>query len=187
MEQPDIQWIEKLKNDDYTCYNQLFMYYYPKLCEFVNNIVDNGDDAEDIVQELFIKLWDNRKKILFQTTVSGYLYRTAKNMALNFIRDESNRRTILEKKWEEDRFLDESSYEDEDNEYENALEDCVEQLPTRCKEILMMHRVDGYKQKEIAEKLNISIQTIKNQIGNSLQRLRNCLQQKGIITKNCLS
>jgi RNA polymerase sigma-70 factor (ECF subfamily) len=180
MKQPNIQWIENFKNDDYAYYNQLFACFYPKLCLFVDNIVDNRDDAEDIVQELFIKLWTNRRKIEFETSVSGYLYQTAKNMALNFIRDESNRRTLLEKKWEEDIFFNEIS--PKDNEYEDALEDCIERLSARSKEILLLHRVDGYKQKEIAEQLNLSVQTIKNQIWGSLQRLRNCLKLKGIGT-----
>jgi RNA polymerase sigma-70 factor (ECF subfamily) len=184
MKQSDIQWFEHIKKDDYDYYNQLFMHYYPKLCAFVDNIIDNKTDTEDIVQELFVKLWTYRREIEFQTTVSGYLYQTAKNMAFNFIRDESKRRTLLEKKWEEDLLLNES-YENEDNEYEDALEDCVDQLPDRCKEILLMHRVDGYKQKEIAEKLALSIQTIKNQILNSMHRLKNCLEQKGIIIKDC--
>jgi RNA polymerase sigma-70 factor (ECF subfamily) len=179
MDKPvDMLWMENIKNDDYASYNQLFMRYYPILCLFVNRMLHDRHAAEDIVQELFIKLWTNRRKIHLQTTVSGYLYQTAKNMSLNFLRDEANRRTLLENKWEDELYL--LRLPPEDHIYRESLEDCIRQLPTRCKEILLMNRVDGYKQKEIAEKLNISLQTVKNQIGTALQRLRNCLELKGI-------
>jgi RNA polymerase sigma-70 factor (ECF subfamily) len=141
-------------------------------------MIDDRYATEDIVQELFIKLWTNRKQLDLQTNVSGYLFQMAKNMSFNFTRDETNRRNILKSKCEDDLYL--SALPPEDYEYQEVLEDCIRQLPPRCKEILLMHRVDGYKQKEIAEKLNISVQTIKNQIGLSLQRLKNCLELKGI-------
>ncbi|MDR3219710.1 MAG: RNA polymerase sigma-70 factor [Dysgonamonadaceae bacterium] len=175
--QSDSQWIKNIKEDDYTSYNQLFMYYYPKLCVFVNSIINDRYDTEDIVQDLFVKLWTNRKEIDLQTNISAYLFRTAKNKAINFIRDEANRKILLEKIGTEDESYLDGNFPDED-EYDEALLDCIRQLPPRCKEILLMHRVDGYKQKEIAEKLNISLQTIKNQTGAALRRLKNCLELK---------
>jgi RNA polymerase sigma-70 factor (ECF subfamily) len=178
MNPAELQWMENIRADDYTSYNQLFMRYYPKLCLFVDNLIGDRDSAEDIVQELFIKLWTNRKTIELQTTLSGYLFQTAKNMAFNFVRDETNRRTILKKIGEDDARLNENPSESSD--FSEELEDCISRLPARCKEILLMHHVAGYKQKEIAGELGISVQTIKNQIYISLHRLRDCLRLKGI-------
>ncbi|GHV54304.1 DNA-directed RNA polymerase sigma-70 factor [Bacteroidia bacterium] len=177
----ELQWMENIKADDYESYNQLFRLYYPKLCLFVNKLINDNDSAEDIVQELFIKIWTNRKSIEIQTTASGYLFQTAKNMALNFIRDEANRTAILEKMRKEDSSLHDSLLAD--NGFSEELEDCIYRLPARCQEVLSMYHVAGYKQKEISEKLNISVQTIKNQLYNSLQRLRACLKLKGIMSR----
>ena len=78
---------------------------------------------------------------------------------------------------------DQLSYEDdrvESEEFRIALYSCIDHLPDRCKEVLLLHRIKGLKQKEISEKLDVSIKTIKNQIWISLQKLRRCLELKGI-------
>ena len=78
---------------------------------------------------------------------------------------------------------DQLSYEDdrvESEEFRIALYSCIDHLPGRCKEVLLLHRIKGLKQKEISEKLDVSIKTIKNQIWISLQKLRRCLELKGI-------
>lgn len=173
---PDDQLIDDVKENDYASYNHIFMLYYNRLCLFVASITNNTNDSEDIVQELFIKLWTDRRKINIQNTISGYLFQAAKNMALNHIRDTTNRKVAIEKLQQADFYIEN---ELETEEFRIALENCIDQLPARCKEVLLMYRVQELKQKEIAEKLNISIKTIKNQIWASLQRLRKCLEVNG--------
>lgn len=172
----EVQLIKNIKQDDYVSYNDLFIRYYSKLCLYVSEFTRSRSDAEDIVQELFIKLWTNRKKIEVQTNVSGYLYMTAKNMTLNFIKSEVSRKTAIDKLYKENEPY--ADPDENDGQYLVALENCIDQLPERCKEVLLLQRIQGYKQKEIAEKLNISVKTIKNQIWLSLQRLKTCLNSK---------
>jgi RNA polymerase sigma-70 factor (ECF subfamily) len=79
------------------------------------------------------------------------------------------------------RLADRDLPNEDGSEYEEigiALDDCIDKLPARSKETLLMHRMEGMKQKDIAEKLNISVQTIKNQIWTSMQRLKDCLETK---------
>ena len=134
------------------------------------------DDAEDVVQDLFLTLWKNRERIEIRENVSGYLYRAAKHLALNHLRSKVHFNNLSESQ-------DQFSYEDnrvESEEFRIALYGCIDHLPDRCREVLLLHRIKGMKQKEISEKLEISVKTIKNQIWSSLQKLKRCLELKGI-------
>ena len=174
----DEKLIAAIGNDDYTSYNRLFVRYYSRLCCYVYRLLGEKEDAEDVVQELFLTLWNNRKKIAIVENVSGYLYKMARNLALNHIRTQTNYKTVLENREEQLPYYEENPLETE--EFRMALYDCINLLPGRCKEVLLLHRVKGLKQKEIADQLSISVKTIKNQIWTSLQRLKKCLEVKGI-------
>ncbi len=167
-----------IRNDDYAAYNKLFVRYYDRLCCYVYRALENREDTEDVVQELFFTLWNNRKKIVTGENVSGYLYKMARNQALNLIRTQTNYKTALENREEQLPYYEENTLETE--EFRMTLYGCINQLPNRCKEVLLLHRVKGMKQKEIADKLSISVKTIKNQIWASLQRLKKCLDTKGL-------
>lgn len=174
----DEQLIRAIGRDDYISYNKLFERYYGRLCQYVYGFLMNKDDTEDIVQDLFLSLWKNRGKIEIRENVSGYLYRMAKHLALNHLRSEAHVDHFTEI---EDQIS--LAYEDtqlEAKEFRVALYCCIDELPDRCKEIFLLHRMQGLKQKEISEKLDISVKTIKNQIWLSLQKLRRCLEIKGI-------
>ncbi|MDR1402140.1 MAG: RNA polymerase sigma-70 factor, partial [Tannerellaceae bacterium] len=93
----DAQLIAAIKRNDPISYNKLFIRYYVRLCKYVYSILLNKDDAEDIIQELFLYIWDNRKKIDIQENVSGYLYKMSKNLTLNHIRKNATYRVALEK------------------------------------------------------------------------------------------
>ena len=167
-----------IRNDDYAAYHKLFVRYYNRLCCYVYHVLENKEDAEDVVQELFLTLWSNRSKIVTGENVSGYLYKMAKNQALNHIRKQTNYKTTLENREKQLSYYEENALETE--EFRMILYGCINQLPDRCKEVLLLHRVKGMKQKEIADMLSISVKTIKNQIWASLQRLKRCLETKGL-------
>ena len=174
----DEKLIAAIGNDDYTSYNKLFVRYYSRLCCYVYCLLGEKEDAEDVVQDLFFTLWNNRKKIAIGENVSGYLYKMARNLALNHIRTQTNYKTVLENREDQLSYYEENPLETE--EFRMALYNCINLLPGRCKEVLLLHRVKGLKQREIADQLSISVKTIKNQIWASLQRLKKCLEVKGI-------
>ena len=154
-------------NNDYISYNKLFDRYYGRLCQYVYSLLMDRNDAEDVVQELFLNLWKNRGRI-----------EMAKHLALNFIRSKVQTGSLSEN---QDLLL--LSYEDnqlETEEFRIALYDCIDHLPDRSREVLLLHRVKGLKQKEISEKLSISVKTIKNLIWMSLQKLKECLEMKEV-------
>ena len=172
----DERLIEAIRRNDYVSYNKLFERYYGRLCQYVYSLLMDKSDTEDIVQELFLNIWKNRERIEIKENVGGYLYKMAKHLALNHLRSGVYFNNLSETQ-------DQLSYADgrvESEEFRIALYSCIDHLPGRCKEVLLLHRIKGLKQKEISEKLDVSIKTIKNQIWISLQKLRRCLELKGI-------
>lgn len=176
----DIRLINEIANNNYLSYNKLFNRYYSPLCSYVYNMVDDKNDAEDIIQELFLNLWKNRKKLEIHTKVSLYLYKSAKNLTLNYIRDNRKYKNSVQYEELKNDFYTVNEEALELQEFRRALNNCINRLPERNKEILLLHRVKGLKQKEISENLNISVKTIKNQIWLAMLRLKNCISLKEI-------
>lgn len=168
--------IEKVKQNDYQDFNRLFFKYYASLCSYVTAIIEDSSDSEDIVQNLFVKFWSDRNKIAIHTNIEHYLFKSAKNSALNYLRSETNRKKAMDKLEIMDcPEIEECSSREE---YLQKLEECINQLPERSKEVFLLSRFEELKQKEIADKLNISVKTIKNQIWKSLKYLKSCLELK---------
>ncbi|MGM9796561.1 MAG: RNA polymerase sigma factor [Parabacteroides sp.] len=170
--------MQAIARGDYMSYNQLFRCYYQPLCQYVYTLLADKDDAEDVVQELFLKLWKDRGKILITESTSSYLYRMAKNMSLNFKRSK-----IAMESLNENPDLVSLTYEEnslETDEFRIALIDCMNRLPKRSKEVLMASRVQGLKQQEIADTFSISVKTIKNMLWISLRKLKECLDEKQV-------
>ena len=174
MESADQILIAGIKRDDYSSYNQLFTRYYSRLCAFVFNLTQNYSASEDVVQELFIRLWTNRQRLEINENISGYLYRASKNAALNYLRAEKNRQKSIQNMPVAERQSDEGLMEE--IEFSAALNQCIGQLPERSRDVFMKSRFDGLKQQEIADQFGTSVKTIKNQIWKSLQFLKACLE-----------
>ena len=167
-----------IKGGDYICYNKLFDRYYVRLCRYVYSLLPDKDDTKDVVQELFLTIWKNREKIEINENVSAYLYRMAKHLTLNYLRTTDRYSSLPDNPEQSGLSYEETPLETE--EFRVALFDCIDRLPDRSREVLLLHRVKGLKQKEISEKLDISVKTIKNQIYVSLQKLKKCLELKEV-------
>ena len=170
--------MQAIARGDYMSYNQLFQCYYQPLCQYVYSLLEDKDDAEDVVQELFLKLWKDRGRIVITESASSYLYRMAKNMSLNFKRSKITMESLNENPDLANLTYEETSLETD--EFRIALIDCMNQLPKRSKEVLVASRVKGLKQQEIADTLSISVKTIKNMLWISLRKLKECLAEKQV-------
>jgi RNA polymerase sigma-70 factor, ECF subfamily len=174
MKKADNILIAGIKVDDYSCFNQLYIRYYGRLCLYVYKLTQNHTISEDIVQELFIRLWMNRAKLEIKGNIAGYMYQSSRNSTLNYLRAENNRKKTINRIPFQEESIDENLIEQV--EFSTALYQCIEQLPARSKDVFMKSRFDGLKQQEISEQLGISVKTIKNQIWKSLQFLKACLE-----------
>ena len=131
------------------------------------------DASEEIVQELFVRFWEQRETKDITTSVRAYLYTSVKNACLNQLKHLK----IKEKyKHEQERELTfNSSHEQnglEVSELDQKIHAAINSLPEGRRKIFILSRFDGLKYQEIADKLNISIKTVENQIGNALKFLR---------------
>jgi len=163
---------EQIKQDNTEALKQLFNLYYPALCSYIAQFTKSFPEAEDIVQSVFIKLWTNRKRISIKDTVKSYLYKAAYNAYIDTFRAAKKEKTMLEHlKY---KALEHQLKEDDVEQQEKIerIKNLINTLPERCKEIVLLSKKEGYKNREIAEKLGISIKTVEAQLRIAFQKIR---------------
>jgi RNA polymerase sigma-70 factor (ECF subfamily) len=156
-------------------YKKIFQEYYNPLCNFAFKYVKREDLSEDIVQEVFVQIWQKRSQIKITSGVKNYLFQSTRNKAIEWIR-----RNKLESEYVEGELnKNKHSYEleMESNAYilKEQLSRSIRQLPPKCQEIFVMSKMNGLTYAEIAEELNLSVKTVENQIGRGLKLLREML------------
>ncbi|MBK6485529.1 MAG: RNA polymerase sigma-70 factor [Gemmatimonadetes bacterium] len=170
----DSELIRRLRAGDERALEEIFRHYYAGMCGFVRRFVYAPDVAEELVQDVFFKLWAKRESLTEIDAVRTYLFRAARNTALNFLR-----RKKLENAWEEQEAargepLSVVATDDDasTDEVTRAVNGAVDKLPPRCREIFLMSREGGMTYAEIAHSLGISIKTVETQMGRALRSLR---------------
>ena len=166
--------INKLKRGDITAYNSLFEAYHKKIFNFSYSILHSFGVAEDITQEVFIAIWQNRQSINSNTSFSSYIFTIAKNKMNDYFRKKVNQAAYMEyvvNQKENFQFITEQ--EIDFRELKSILDSIIDQLPPKRKEIFLLNRFQGLTYKEIAEKLQISENTVDTQMRKALEFLRN--------------
>lgn len=151
----------------------LFREHYEGLSRYAFSILKDQGEAEDIVQKLFVKLWEKRKEIEIWKDVKAYLYRSTYNASLNELK-RIKRHTMYETVDKEKGFEsdNDSSAAVISSELEEKIENALQTLPEKCGEVFRMSRFKEYSYKEIAEKLDISVKTVENHMGKALKLMR---------------
>ena len=169
---------------DNKTFEDLLELHFTKLMGFVFNYVRDEEVAKDIVHDAFLTLWSNRKRLNPVYPVKSYLFTLAQNCALNYLRHlrvvTGNEQTVTE--------LLEAANEELDD-YEKRLvrlEEKLAQLPEKQREVLVKCVVEGKKYKEVAEELDITVNTVKTHITRALKFLRDELQEDLIMLLWCL-
>lgn len=176
MHQPDSNVLfEQLRRGDEQALEQLFRRHYAELCQSLRRYVPDADTAEDLVQQVFIKLWEKRETIQIETNVGGYLQRMAVREALMHLR----RRQVLDfpAEWPQEPATHDSPAEQPllHNELAERLGRGLELLPPACRTIFQLSRFEALSYREIAEELGLSIKTVEHQMGKALRFLRQFL------------
>jgi RNA polymerase sigma-70 factor (family 1) len=172
VEKSDLNRIKGIRSGRERAYEQLFAEYYRPLSLFAVRFVGDLETGKEIVQDLFVSLYENRKSILITTSLRSYLYQSVRNRCLNHLKH-----IQVDRKHLDNLKLKQESSEDlhaamEKTELECRIFQIVSDLPPRCREIFTKSRVNGMKNKEIAELLDISVRTVETQISNALKVLR---------------
>ncbi len=163
----------KLSN---TQFQQLFNQYYEELCRIVYPILKNTTDAEDIVQDVFVKVWQNRNKTIVNNSYKAYLYKACVFRAIDFIRKQKNKqKASINLQIVKDKHA-EAKDNVQEQELKNIIENSLNKLPYRTKEVFLLSRYSNLKNREIAEQLQISIKTVEANIGKALKTLKQDLK-----------
>ena len=159
--------------DDQLSFEKLFKCYYPRLCFYCKRIVGDQDQAEDIVQEVFLKYWDKKEEVAgHEMAIKKFLYTSVHHASLNFVRHNKVVKNYLEKL--DDNPLDSQNvvYAMIRSEVSAILYHALEKLPPSCQRISRMAFIHEMKNHEIAEKLNLSVTTVKTQKRRGMELLR---------------
>ncbi|MCP4312163.1 MAG: RNA polymerase sigma-70 factor [Bacteroidetes bacterium] len=160
-------------------FEDLFREFFPPLMAFAKKILMNGDDAREVVQQVFITIWEKRQEVDLSTSLKSYLFTSVHNRSLNVIRDR--------KKFASGEVPDVAGEMDvssviESMELEEKIMEVIGSLPEKCREVFELNRFEGLKYSEIAEKLDISVKTVENQMSKALKILREkLLKYMGIL------
>lgn len=167
----------QLSFDNLKSFEALFRQYYQMLCTYALRFVKDPDTAEEIVQDLFYKLWEKRAELQINTSVKSYLYSAVHNRCLKFIEHRN-----VETKYRNYYLLHESEIDNEPgdsasiSELQGVIENTLNALPERCSRIFRLNRFEGLKYHEIALKLSISVKTVEANMGKALKLLRKNLK-----------
>lgn len=162
-------------------FSGIYDLYFPKLLRFTQTYMIREEEAEHIVQDLFLYLWEHRDILSSLRNLNAYLFTLIRNRCIDYLRKEMNREerrgTLsevenkeIELKLYSLEMFDEDHLSDAD--IEELLQRAIANLPDRCREIFIMSRLQNLRYKEIAAKLNISPNTVENQIVIALRKLK---------------
>jgi len=154
---------------DNQAFEELFRKYFPSLMAFSRRILGNEEDAREVVHQVFVNLWEKRSDIDLSTSLKSYLFTSVNNRSLNMIRD---RKKFSSEEVPESAGDWDVSAQIESMELEEKIRGAIDSLPEKCREIFELNRFEGLKYSEIANKLDISVKTVENQMSKALKILR---------------
>ncbi len=168
-----------------TEFENIYVAHYSRMKRFAQEYVIREEDAENIVQDVFLDLWEQNLLLLSHTNLFAYLFTAVKNRCIDFLRH----KTIVQKttdKLQEDYMkalqikfqsletFDEQLFSEPD--IETVIQNAIESLPQKCREIFILNKIEGKKQKIIAQELNISINTVESQMAIAYKKLKEVLK-----------
>ncbi len=164
--------VEQIRAGDQIAYKHLYDAYYQSLVDFVNLFSNETFFAQEVVSEFFIWLWENHESLNIKSNLSAYLYHSVKNRAFNKLKKEKKVDTLqIADEFERTDNLspEEQMILDEET---SKVENILQLLPPRTREIFIMHRYDKLKYREIAQLLEISVNTVENHIVKAIKILK---------------
>lgn len=173
-----LSWQQQIANGDESAFNQLFRCFYIRLVDFAANILKARPPAEEIVNDVFVKLWQRRQYLPEVQKIKVFLYVAVKNGCYNYLRSNSL--------WSVTVGIDQvasiTSMQDPEadmafRELQHRLNTIIASLPEQCRQVFRMVREDGLKYKEVAEILQISPRTVETQLFRAVKKIRQELER----------
>jgi RNA polymerase sigma-70 factor (ECF subfamily) len=169
-----------MSTGDRKAFRELFNKYHRRIFAIALKITGVGETAEDVVQEVFIKLWMNKEKLPAIENFNAYLNTVTRNHIFNKLRKLAHEQIALQKLIAQQTLKEKSSSDQiVYNELEKLIHNAVAQLPSQQKKVYTLSRVYGLKHEEIAQQLGISSSTVKGHIVHALQHIKSFLRANG--------
>lgn len=170
---------ELIKLGDQKALESLFAIYFPRLNDFARKVVKDDVISQDIVQEVFVKIWEKRSEIE-TINLEAFLFRLVRNRCIDYIKhlkviNNRMQEILISSKYEElyrIDFVGDEPYVLIEQELKQKIERTIDSLPERCREVFILSRINGLKNKEIAEKLEINIKNVERHLSRALQAFR---------------
>jgi RNA polymerase sigma-70 factor (family 1) len=162
-----------ISKGDERAFHQLFHLYNKQLLPFIYKLVQSDAAAEEIVQEVFIKIWNNRQKLSEINVPKAWIIRIVSNEAYNYLRKQATEGRLLKnikERSQEHTLTPEDAMSE--RELSTIIQSGISQLPPQMKMVYLLNKEDGLSIAEIAEKLGISPNTVKNHLVSALKKLR---------------
>lgn len=170
--------ISRLQLDDKEAFERLFRRYHEAIYRFLHYFIGASDreapeTAKDLMQDVFLKIWEHRHELDCKQPIRPYLFKIARNQAISYLR---HQRTVDQWKESISQYRPAGTLSPETimegMQLQSEIRKAIHELPERCALIFVMSRYEGLSYREIAEVLNLSLQTVKNQMSKSLAILK---------------
>ncbi len=167
--------IQSLQAGDRKAFKDIFERYYESLCRYCMLRIGSREEAEEIVQDIFVKLWTKRSELNIHTSLRAYLYRTAMNKIIN--RNEHMQIRHIHQQYvksDPDQVADSDLLHEKEIQFLAA--ETIESMPEKRRQVYLMSRQEGLKYIEIADRLTVSVKTVEAHLSKALEQLRASLK-----------
>lgn len=175
-----------MRDGDRTAYGELYIRHKDACINYARLLV-GGSSADDIVQDVFVNLWKTRSLILDVESIRPYLLKAVYNSSLNYLRGETNKNEFKNRYARQIQLLTAATYDPSTNplidklfvrDAQASIDEAISLLPKKCGDIFRMSYISGMSHKEIAERLNLQVSTVDNQIYKALRFIRSYIPQE---------
>jgi len=171
--------VPELRNGNPSAFRHLYGAYGPRLYGFCKRFGLAPDDAREVIQETFIRVWEHREDLRPDTSFSSYLFTIARNLIYNALRRATYWEKYLREAGLQQPAGGTSSTPSDERELQRLIGEAILQLPDKCRQIFWKSRYEGFSNQQIADELAISKSTVENQLNKALKTIRKILESNG--------
>jgi RNA polymerase sigma-70 factor (ECF subfamily) len=169
----------RIRQNDKNAFKTLYDRYSRKIYFFSLKHLNNASEAEELVQSVFINVWENRRSLNPDNSVKSYIYKAAVNYIINYLRKKTIRAGYIESELNKSDKYSDITYEQVFfQDLESSINSIVGTLPAQQQKIFSLGRTGGLSHEEIARRMGLSIRTVENQMYRSVQLIRKILREK---------
>ena len=185
MDQIEQEILKGIKSANQKSFGYLIQLYFNPITLYAKSIVLDSELAKEIVQDVFLKIWDTRDSLIIKSSLKSYIYQMTHNLCIDHLRTKANKKNLSLISYDDLKMrLDIFELEDPDSffdilfseQMETAIHHAIEELPEQCREVFILSRYDLLSYPQISQKLNISLSTTKTQMCRAMNKLKDALK-----------